>query len=197
MVADIGAVTLPLATAEKLYGGVALSAEEQAMVDRVPEVTRRLVAKIPRLDGVLEILDSYRFTPSPGDFAALDPIPAGALVLRIAADYDDLEFRGASETVALGTLGSRRIYDRWLLGQFAGVIGVGAGAPTIQEISLAELAVGMTLADDVRNTAGGLLVARGQPVTDQLIDRLDNLIAGTVRQPLRVFEAQSTSPAAA
>ena len=60
MLADIGAVTLPQATAEKVYAGAQLTATEAAMVERVPAVTRQLLGKIPRLEGVLEILGTYR-----------------------------------------------------------------------------------------------------------------------------------------
>src|SRR5579875_2137576 len=61
MLAHVGAVALPQVTAEKLYSGNELTAKEAAMVQRVPEVTRQLVGRIPRLDGVLTILDTYRF----------------------------------------------------------------------------------------------------------------------------------------
>jgi response regulator RpfG family c-di-GMP phosphodiesterase len=191
MLAQIGAVTIPQATAERLYAGVTLSPEEKAMVERIPYVTRQLLAKIPRLEGVVEILDAYRLTPDPGEYEALDPVPIPARILRIVADYDELEFRGIGNTVALGTLGARGIYDRDLLKAFARVVGVGADAPAVCEISLAQLRVGMRLADDVRNAGGGLLVARGQSVTEQLIERLDNLRAVAIRQPLRVFEAET------
>lgn len=40
MLAHVGAVTLPQATAEKLYAGADLTAQEAAMVGRVPLVTR-------------------------------------------------------------------------------------------------------------------------------------------------------------
>jgi ActR/RegA family two-component response regulator len=195
MLADLGAVTLPQATAEKLYAGVVLTHEEVAMVARIPQITRRLVGKIPRLDGVLGILDTYRTTPAPGDWAAIDQTPVGARVLRIVTDYDELEFRGATDTIALGTLASRATYDRRLLSTFGQVLGVGSGAPTVREIGVGQLTVGMRLADDVRNAGGGLLVARGHRVTDQLIERLANLVAGAVREPLRVIEPETMAPA--
>ena len=59
MLADIGAVTLPEATAEKLNSGAPLSQAEQEMVDRVPAVTERILANIPRLEGVQQILADY------------------------------------------------------------------------------------------------------------------------------------------
>jgi response regulator RpfG family c-di-GMP phosphodiesterase len=187
MLDQIGAVTLPHATAEKLYSGEPLSSAEQQMVDRVPAITRSLISTIPRLDGVLGILDGRHVTPEPGDDAALEALPVGARVLRIAADYDELETRGATAAVALGAMGGRRIYDRRLLELLSRIAGVGARPPAVAEIPMLALRVGMMLADDVRHSSGSLLVARGHTVNDQLIDRLDNLPSGSVREPIRVF----------
>lgn len=188
---QLGAVTLPQATAEKLYSGEVLAAAEETMVQRIPAVTRRLLAKIPRLDGILAILDGCQVTPEPGDYGQINATAVGARVLRIAMDYDELESRGATEAVALGGLASRGIYDRQLLEAFAKVVGVGGRAPVVREISVAQLAEGMVIADDVRNLGGHLLVARGQTVTDQLIDRLTYMTGDAVRQPILIVEPEA------
>jgi hypothetical protein len=49
----------------------------------------------------------------------------------------------------------------------------------------------MTLADDVRSVRDELLLARGQKVTERLVERLRNLGAERVREPLRVFDPRS------
>jgi hypothetical protein len=54
---------------------------------------------------------------------------------------------------------------------------------------VSELQIGMTLAEEVRNVGGVLLVARGQDVTEQLIERLRNLSPGFVQEPVRVHDA--------
>ena len=51
----------------------------------------------------------------------------------------------------------------------------------ITEVTLGDLHVGMTLADDVRAVPGHLLIARGYPVTLELIERLRNFPEGYVR----------------
>lgn len=177
----LGAVALPASTAEKLYAGTQLTAAETAMVERVPVITRRLLSKIPRLEGVLELLDHYRDEST-------ENLSVGARILRIAADYDALESDGTSGSVALGAMRSRGLYDPGLLERFARVVGVGV-AEEVSEVSVSALVVGMTLADDVRSVTGSLLVARGQRVTEQLIERLHNLNDGLVREPVRVFRS--------
>jgi response regulator RpfG family c-di-GMP phosphodiesterase len=188
MLAHIGAVTLPQPTAEKLYAGAPLTPAEADMVARVPLVTRELLGKIPRLEGVIEILAKYAQPLAPEN----DPdssIPVGSRVLRIASDYADLEAEHADADVALGTMRGRGIYDQRLLRAFAGLVGVGLSAP-VREVSVGELDVGTMLVEDVRSVGGVLLVARGQRVTDQLIERLMNLTTGFVHEPLRVSEAE-------
>jgi response regulator RpfG family c-di-GMP phosphodiesterase len=182
----IGAVALPAATAEKLYAGAQLTDQETAMVERVPLLTRRLLSKIPRLEGVLEILDRCREEPARELTESAGGVPIGARVLRIAADYVELESDGTSGSVALGAMRNRGIYDPRLLHVFAGVIGVDV-AGQVHEVSVTELRVGMTLADDVRSVTGSLLVVSGQDVTEQLIERLGNLATGMVREPLRAY----------
>jgi response regulator RpfG family c-di-GMP phosphodiesterase len=188
--AHLGAVTLPQATAEKLYAGATLTVQEAHMVERVPIITRQLVGKIPRLEGVLEILETYKGELGERAPGSPSTIPPGARVLRIANDYVELESGGAPEAVALGAMQSRTSYDTSLLEAFAAVVGVGSAVP-VREVTLAELLAGMTLADEVRGVRGELLVARGQHVTAQLIERLRNLTARLVREPLRVFPGES------
>jgi response regulator RpfG family c-di-GMP phosphodiesterase len=189
MLAPIGAVTLPAATAEKLYAGAPLTAHEAAMIDRVPAITRRILDNIPRLEGVMQILDNYGrpFNDAPANGL----IPIGARMLRITRDYDALQAQRVDPDVALGTMRSRDgVYDTQLLEAFAKITaGAGAGANArVREIEVGQLRPGMTLVDDVRSTTEQLLIARGQEATDGLIQRLRNLAAGYVREPLRVFD---------
>src|SRR5579875_3107344 len=78
MLADIGAVTLPQGTAEKFYTGAMLPEPERLMVERVPAVSRQLLSRIPRLDGVLAILDQYLYN---ADSTGLEDVNGGARVL--------------------------------------------------------------------------------------------------------------------
>ncbi|HEX4010546.1 MAG TPA: HD domain-containing phosphohydrolase [Solirubrobacteraceae bacterium] len=191
MLAPIGAVTLPAATAERLYAGVCLTAQETAMARRVPIVTRELLSKIPRLEGVVEILETHEHAVvddrANGESRSAAP---GAHVLRVAVDYAELESQCLGAAAALGVLRGRGAYDRWLLDVLASVVRVGE-APPVSEVRVSDLRRGMTLAADVRSVDGTLLMARGQNVSERLVERLANLGYGSVREPLRVFEART------
>ncbi|MGO9788772.1 MAG: HD domain-containing phosphohydrolase [Solirubrobacteraceae bacterium] len=187
LLVHVGAVVLPDTTAEKLYAGTHLSANEQAMVERVPELTRQILGNIPRLEGVLAILADYQ-RPY-GEVGAGPLLPLGSRILRIALDHDVLEEQCGNTAVALAAmrgLARSLLYDPDLLEVFARVVGDDCTDRRVVEISLVELRPGMVLADNVRTIRGTLVIARGQTVTGQQIERLANLEAGYVREPLLV-----------
>jgi hypothetical protein len=66
----------------------------------------------------------------------------------------------------------------------------GADSPTIvKKVHLGALRIGMVFAEDVRLTTGALLVARGYEVTRSFLQRVANMTAGAIREPLRVAVA--------
>jgi FixJ family two-component response regulator len=183
--AYLGAVTLPRETAERWYDGLVLTGDEERMVAKIPRIGRDLLANIPRLEGVLQILDGCRINPEPGNAVSIAAVPEAARILRLVTDYDKLDSGDPGAT--LGVLRSRRSYDPFLLNALGTTLGVNAKPPGSQEITLALLQVGMTISEDVRNETGGLLVARGQVVNEQLLEHLSNLAAGTVAEPIYVL----------
>jgi response regulator RpfG family c-di-GMP phosphodiesterase len=185
MLLQLGAVTLPDATVERLYAGAVLSEEEQLMVAVVPAATQRIIGHVPRLEGVQQILEDVA-RPFRCDGR---PPSLGARMLRIVADYDELESRGTSRPAALATMRARDgVYDPRLLDAYALSRGAYEPVDEVVEVSLADVRPGMTLVDDVRHRNGSLLIARGYTVTAALIDRLDHLPRGDVREPLRVID---------
>jgi response regulator RpfG family c-di-GMP phosphodiesterase len=186
LLVHLGAVTLPPETAEKLYAGARLTPGEQDMVDRIPRLTRRILENIPRLEGVLEILDNYR---RPYNARGAGPsLPLGARILRIALDHDELDARCADNEVALAAMRSRGlVYDPDLLRVLERVLGA-SDVPRVHEIKSAQLRPGMMLARDVRSSSGGLLIARGHTATEHLIASLLNLRSGSIREPLIVVD---------
>jgi response regulator RpfG family c-di-GMP phosphodiesterase len=184
--AYVGAVTLPPETAEKWYEGRLLTGDEGMMVARIPRLGRDLLADIPRLEGVLAILDDYRTNPEPGNALSIAEVPEAGRILRLVIDYDRL---GSTEDddAAVDLLRARRIYDPFLVNALADLLGISKAHTATQEVSLDQLAVGMTLSADIRNMGGGLLVARGQVVNEQMREHLTNLRPGTVHEPLHML----------
>ena len=202
MLSQIGCVTIP----PEITGGLRwawLSAEEQAMAERLPLVAEGLIASIPRLDAVRDILAYHRKhydgSGEPYDHVEGEAIPWGARGLRIVLDFDELQARGFSNALALDTLRGRAgWYDQIILEQFAELPSVREADVDVFDLPLRSLQSGMVFADDVKTTTGVLFIARGQEVTPALLERIQNLpriveVVEPVRVAVRRDQAADTA----
>jgi hypothetical protein len=190
MLSQLGAVTLPPEVAEKVYVGANLSADEMAMVARLPAVTEHLLAHIPRLEIVRGILarhmrhDRAPLTVRP---TPQDQVGFGAALLNVAAAFDQLTTQGESAEAALGLLQSRKgLYDPAMLAALTTLRGGDDALQLLRELPLAALTAGMVLATDARLVTGTLLAPRGYVITDSFVARCANMGAGSVVEPLCV-----------
>lgn len=202
MLSQIGCITLPAATAEKLYHGRELDEGETEMVARLPATAEQILSNIPRLEAVLAMLkyQAKRFDGAglPADGVRGPRLPWGARLLKIAIDYDVLETRGMAPPAALGELRGRSgTYDPDLLQSFAEMFGDTSRAAPFQEMRLADVRIGMVFAEDVTYSTGVLLIARGQAVTPALLTRIQNFSRGVgVREPVRMTLPDTAAEAA-
>jgi response regulator RpfG family c-di-GMP phosphodiesterase len=186
LLSQLGAASLPKETTEKIYFGRPLTTEEQVAAATIPTTAAHVVAAVPRLEGVREILnhlnaDYVAAAGHPGPSG--DAIPLGARILRIAFDFDVLVTQGASVGAALQTLAEHRTaYDPDVLQDFSAWQGEAALAQRTRHVPLPALTVGMILAADVITEQGVLLIARGQAVTPRVVRLIQTY---WVNQPLR------------
>lgn len=186
MLSQLGSVSLPEEVAEDYYYGRVLTKDHQEMVSRMPQVTKELLASIPRLEGVRAILAGQG--TSYGARHAHDEVPAGARILRIATDFDHLECKGLPVQLALDTMRGRRgEYEPRVLKAFLEIMGNGEEGQDVREIPVTGLCVGMAFSEDLRTTTGVLLAARGFVVTASLLERVRNFPEGLVKEPLCVI----------
>jgi response regulator RpfG family c-di-GMP phosphodiesterase len=191
MLSQIGCITLPPGTHEKLYYGKPLTNEETEMVSHLPALAVQLLESIPRIESVRSVLQcqalNFDGTGTPPGLPTGEAIPLGARVLKIVGDYDAIESAGNEPDLAVGAMRTRKgRYDPKLLDAF---IRLKSDAPLqgLCEMTLAGVRPGMFLAQGVTSATGLLLVARGQEVTVGLLQRLRNLPKGSVREPVTVF----------
>lgn len=164
MMCHIGVIALPPSLWERRAHRALMSAPDRAMLDRVPVLTEQLLAPIPRLERVVEIIHHALGPSSANDLAAN--------VLRAVLDYEEHE--------SLDPL--RAAPDRHrpeVLDALAEVLGLSRGGGA--EVAIADLCEGMVLAEDVRTPAGTLVVARGHTITAGLAERLRNFGSEKVR----------------
>ena len=187
MVCQLGAVSIPSTVFERRARNENLTASELEMLDKVPLVTERLIAHIPRLEEVREIVRYSRVA-----FDAKGPlpltgarIPIGARILRAALDFEERLAAGDSLALALDWLRSRSLtYDHETLEALAVVCE--SGEEPVQELPIAALRQGMIVACEIRTKGGLLLVARGHEVTAGLLARLENFGPDLATKTVRV-----------
>lgn len=185
MLSQLGTVALPESVTERFFLGADLDPREQALVERMPEVTESLLANIPRLEEIREIL---RDQNAPVQKHERRPIPIGARILKVVADYDDLETAGLSSKLALDTMRCRHgMYDPEVLQAFSAMLDADDERREIRELPLHAVQDGMVFLEDVHTKTGALLVARGFVVTPSFLERTRHFAKDLVPGNLRVM----------
>ncbi len=185
MLRTIGSMTIPHEIVLKSRRGLALTASEQQMIQRIPEIGSTLVTRIPRLEGVARIIlyqdKNFDGTGFPKDNIRGELIPMGARLLAIVAELLRLEAAGAAPGAALDALGSKTgRYDPKLLQALrAPEAPAGAADASGEPVLLADLRVGQTLAKDIVTVDGVMLVSSGYSITETLLQKLKNYAAST------------------
>lgn len=115
-------------TVDKLFAGEDLEPDELEAVDRIPLVTDQLLAHVPRLEAVREIvrLQNRRFDSLPSDGAESRTAPQlGARVLKVVLDCDTFESHGHNSALAIEIMRQRTgVYDPEILEAFSDLRGV-------------------------------------------------------------------------
>ncbi len=192
MLSHIGCVTMPPETVDKMYQGKQLSPAETQMVERYPQVGHDLLANIPRLETVAKIVvyqqKRYNGLGPPNDGVGGDEIPLGARILKVVLDFDVLESGKMQRMEALATLRSRPgWYDSRALAALEELLAAEV-EEEVWSVSINELKPGMATVDDVRSESGVLVLARGQDVTEPLLERLRHFSqSDRIQEPIRVI----------
>lgn len=192
MLSQIGCVAVTETVLDKVYRGAELAPQELQMFERHPETGRGLLAKVPRLEAVAEIIayQEKRFDGGgpPAGGKAGEAIPLGARVLKVVLDHDSLESVGDGNGAALRRMRGRAgWYDPRVLEALEQVCRE-ATSYVSKEVAFHELAAGMILREGVFTAQGVVLVGKAQQITDTLLARLQNASRhGKVREPIPVL----------
>jgi len=182
--APIGYVTVPPDVIKRAQNGVTVSAAEEEMLERMPETGAKLLANIPRLEGVAEMVLHHqkRFDGGgfPRDTPGGDKIPLGARILRVLSDLVLVESRGLASEKALTLLQSRTgIYDPRILEAARNCLSSSTPAEAVPGeektlIPFKNLAPGQSLLSNVETEDGVLIVSAGTCITPILLAKLRN-----------------------
>ena len=193
MLSQVGYVTVPSQTLKKVLNGQALDPREQQMVERQAEVTQHLLAKIPRLEAVAEMIGGHNqpLDPFPADPKENDPALLGSHLLKVAVDYDALTRAGAAPAAARRALEHKGTYPEPLLAALAPKTAEPAQPeePQVRTLVLEELRNGMVLAEDVYTRDGtSVVVAKDQEISRPLRRRLKNFdLQENVQKEFKIY----------
>ncbi|MFS2222080.1 response regulator [Pantoea sp. B65] len=189
---QIGCVGIPADIVQADAAQRKLSEDEKKLLQEHPDVASRLVARIPRLELVAEIIRHQA-----KDAASDAPIEVirGAHLLRAALELERHAARGNSLERPWEILrAARPAIPEYIIKTLADFRANVAGARTAR---VRELMSGWVIDEDIRTTNGLMVLTKGHELTDTAISALQRLLAANaIREPIRVRglpEADSSS----
>lgn len=192
LLSQIGCVILPEAVLKKVYRGEPLTSDESQLYNQHPYVAADLVAKIPRMKQVGDIIrlqDKHYDSGAGPDHARSSSLaPVEARILKVALDFDALESAGKTRLQVINDLKNRTgRYDPNVLNALHEVI---ADSPKydVQRIRACQLRLGMILGEDVRTNSDVVLASKGQEINESITLRIQSSARMTgVKEPFIVL----------
>ncbi len=187
LLARIGWLAIPLEVQAKISRGERLSPQENEMFLRAPEVGSNIIANIPRLHSVAQIIKystkNYDGTGYPNERIQREDLPLGSRILKVVSEYvNRLQIR-KSKMVVFNEIetGAGTKYDPDVLKALGELIHVPVTeAERHVLLALDELQPGMILADDVYVTNNEIAVLpMGTHLNLLHIEKLRNYSLGT------------------
>jgi DNA-binding response OmpR family regulator len=181
----LGCISLPDEVFERAYCGQDLSPDEDRMFRAHPERAARLLSKIPRLEGVAEII---RGQQKPKEVpTSKKESQHGALMLHLALELDRRIYRGDTAGSAIVELKRSSEFAGYMLDALQSY------SPALAEyevlrLPIRELRSGMVLERDVLSADSNLLIfKKGTALTETWIERMVNFTkAPGLQEPVEV-----------
>jgi len=181
MLSQLGYITVPEATLEKMYAGKPLTPDEQRKVDAVPDVANALLEHIPRLEPVIQIVAALKWNDAQIAKLGEGTIGTGARILGAVIDYEALVAAGKGRDAIFAELHRKSArYGEKLIMQLDDCIGqreriAMSRTPDEREMLLRDVMPGARLKTELRAENGNLLVPVNFEVSKTLLDRLANI----------------------
>ncbi|MFK7740975.1 MAG: HD domain-containing phosphohydrolase, partial [Planctomycetota bacterium] len=198
LLSQLGCVVLPPETSARAYANLPLTAQEQLDFQSTAKIASDLLANIPRLEPVSEMLQRGDKTEAPpsGPLTDCPAVTQGGEILRCATEFDRLSrtvgphdalerMRDTTHPQLLTALGELEL--PWM-------------GPVAESVALADLQPGMTLVRDARTSTGLLLAATGTKISEPLILLMRNSAQTDgvgLDEPLKVVYASHHESASA
>ncbi len=169
MLCQIGCMTIPEKILQQAYVPASERKPEDAQILGMhPEVGAQLIANIPYLESVAEMirLQEYDINNAPAI------LPEGAKLIKLALDFDALRVQGLDQYDALAKLKKER-YDPIIFLAFEKAVGEDEGY-IMRSVALGDICPGMVLHQDVIAGENIRVMVKGQVFSDTHIERIKN-----------------------
>jgi len=189
MLSQLGCITLPSETLDKVYAGQDVPENERQIFDEHPEVGYKLLAHIPRLGPVAAMIRGQRSLAHEDGGSRDDDADErlGAEMLRTALAADQQVGAGATIQVAVAKLEKAGGYDERLLDALKSFKG-NEQTMVKKALAIAQLQSAMILDEDVYAKNGTIVIGKGEKLHAAHIERLRNFSRGIgLVEPVRVW----------
>jgi response regulator RpfG family c-di-GMP phosphodiesterase len=177
MLSQLGCVTIPPEIMNKIYSQVILTSDEKSMYSAHPLTGRNLIANIPRLESIAQMIEGQQrpFSLfSKEEDLKLKVISFGAQILKAVIDFDQFVYSGFSYKSAIATLESRKEEYNPVVLEALKTLEVDKFERRVKSVHVSDLRFGMVAHEDIHAKNGFLLAAKGQEITYPVIERIQN-----------------------
>ena len=184
---QIGCISVPADIVQADAAQRTLTEDERKLLSGHPEVAGRLVANIPRLELVADII-RYQAGDAPPD--APFEVIRGAHLLHAALELERHQSRGRNDNPWVILRAARPAIPEYIIKALADFRTNVAGARAAR---IRDLMPGWVVDEDIRTTNGLMVLTKGHELTDTAISALQRLLdANAVKEPIRVLGLPDT-----
>lgn len=182
MIAYLGYIALPTEIINKVTNNAELTADQLELYTTYPETGAKLVANIPRLGGVAELIKKQRAVING---SRKEPVPVR--ILNIALEYLELEKNSSAHNAFTVIKSKENLYGSDLISALEQSVEMRSGY-SLRSLKIIQLREHMILDEDVLTVDGLLLAKKGQELNEIIIMRLVNYGKSCgVKEPIKVL----------
>jgi hypothetical protein len=190
MLSELGCLTLTPDLLAAIHAGKPLTPEHERSYSQHPQIAHDLLARIPRLELVAEMILQQKEVPSelPRSLSPdAESVRRGAQMLRVSLAFDRLLSTGSERHEALLALGRNPVEYNAQMVAALGDFRTSRGPTELRPVDVRDLRTGMILNENLRSTTGMLLAAKGHEVSPALLKTVRNFVeSGTVNGTILV-----------
>jgi response regulator RpfG family c-di-GMP phosphodiesterase len=194
MLSQVGLVGFPPELLSKIHYKEHLTKEDERLIASHPQIARRLLEKIPRLELIGRMIENQQTSLGALNLNTLkgeDYTAAyGGNMLKTCLDYDALVTSGMSHELAIGMLNRRDgQYRPEFIEALERVLRSQVPADEIEGVKLEELEIGMTLVEGLWDYRGNMVAPAGSQVTHTLLMQVysQSYRPGALIEPIKVL----------